>query len=196
MMPSEAMRGANILRPSEIVGRVPIRPTIFAESVAISGEALLIGLVVLLVLAVLGILGIAALVYLGARLAAGIRRQNAGEVRAGASRGCAPASEWRTGTEPNQYGTATGEEPAQDVIPAVPYDPTGRRHRAPRSPRRPMAAWLWVVCTLVSVGVIVALPGIWYIGPLAAPFLGAAGAELTRKIDERPFGGKRFDGKA
>lgn len=125
MKPAEQVALAVMGRRAEIVGRIPLRPTIFAESVAISGEALLVGLIVLVVIAVAATAALAALVYLGAHLA------------------------------------------------------TRQTNRRP-----PLARWLWVLCSAISVAVILALPGIWYVGPIAAVLLGAAGAELTRRIDE------------
>ncbi|MCZ7628118.1 MAG: hypothetical protein M5U19_03070 [Microthrixaceae bacterium] len=169
---TEDMPGVVVEGPMEIVGRSPIRPTIFAESVAISGEALLIGMLVLLVLAILGIAGLAALVYLGAHLATRFRQRNTTEVAGG------PA--------PLGSRAPIGPPPPPDEIPAVPYDPGMTPHRVGRSGRRPIAVWLWVLCTAVSIALILALPWVWFVGLLAAPLLGALGAEVTRRIDGRP----------
>lgn len=137
MRPAEKVALEVMSRQPEIVGRTPLRPTIFAESVAISGEALFIAMLVLVVLAIVGIAGIAALVYLGAYLGS----------RFGRSR----------------TSTLDGD----------------RRGRL-------IAVWLWVLCTVASAGLMVALPAVWFVGLPAALALGAAGAAVTERIDERP----------
>lgn len=158
MLSSASIVHEAIGQPEPMVGWVPARPTIgagpllLAESVAISGEALLIGLLVLLALAILGVAAIAGLVYLGAHLTA--------RVAPPGRRAPSPCSS------------------ADDTMAAVAHDPTGPRRRTPRSRSRPLPVWLWVVCTLTSVGLVVALPGVWYLGPLAAPVLGVAASRF------------------
>lgn len=144
-----------------IVGRAPARPTIVAEAVAISGEALLVGLVVLAVLVVLGVAAVAGLVYLGAYLTVRFAAVN---------RTCSDAS--RPGTREDPKGT-TGA--------ALAHDPAGVRPRRPRSTRRPIGIWQWVACTVASLGLVVALPSFWYLAALVAPLLGASVAVLAAR---------------
>lgn len=150
---------------------MPAEPAgILAESVAISGEAVLIGLLVLLALGVAGVATIAALVYLGARLGSWTLHRD-DRLAAGAD----------ARSEAPLHAQVRGEA----VVPAVPYHLIGDRGARRRSRRWPLAGWVWASTTVISIGVIVVLPPLWFLGVVIAPLLGAAGGELTRWIDQK-----------
>lgn len=139
-----------------------------AESVAISGEALLIGLVVLLALGVLAVATITGLVYLGARIGVWLVHHDEPHRDPAAIHG------------PRVHPEAPSDA---DAVPALPYhligDPGARRR-----PRRcPLTWWVWTGATIGSVAIVACLPHLWFLGVLIAPALGALGAELTRFVD-------------